>query len=657
MSKKPTDKSVHIDRVQDQDILDELTAQLEGTGIVKPTRRNAEEKTSASEPGKRTARPFSEVSGADEAGKNRVRKPAETETNDITEIPETEPALRSRSVEPEIPTSKKTGTKARVDEKFDTKGLDEVLEFIDTDSYKSSRMGRRARKNDFWDDEDDFDFEIVERETPKASRKDRSAFQQSLEEELENTRNRKKKSRFLIPLILILALAFFTVSYYLFMREISVLFLGPVIVFAVLTVLFILLSNARRKGRRIVGRILSIILAIIMIIGGCGLTYLNIKLARTMGQNADSTQMVVIVRLDDPAQTLEDAKTYTFGYEEKTQPTSMQETIADIESHIGPFVREKYDSTSEECEDLIDGEIDAVIMNAVFIESMDEIIDDFSEQVRVIYTHTVDQAYLDMPPVKDGQSFNVLISGIDTYGEIEAVSRSDVNQIMTVNPEKKQILLTSTPRDYYVPIPDISGGERDKLTHAGIYGIQATANTLGELYDTDINYYVRINFTSLIEVVDTLGGIDVNSEVAFSAGGYDFAEGENHLNGEQALAFSRARHQFEEGDNQRGKNQQYVITAILKKMMSREALSDPIGLFNSLSGFVQTNMTQGEFVRLAADVLASGETYSIERTQATGTGGSDVTYSMPGRELYVMYPDEESVATITKRIKAFLGEK
>ena len=606
MSKKQTEKTVHIDRVEDQDILNELESELESKGLeaekTTSERRRSQREKESHVSGKRTARPYTEVMAA---GKDPVTKESQKE-------------------------------------KFDTKNLDEVLEFIDTDSYKNHRV-RRTRPEPEPEIEEEIAEDPIVAEKPE--------IQEVLERELNKT---KRKSKIIIPIILIAALAFFIVSYYLFMGDVSTLFLIPVIVFAVLTVLFLLMMRAKRNGRRIVGRILSIILAAIMVVGGCGLTYLNIKLGRTMGQTADATHMVVIVRMDDPAQKIEDAKTYKFGYEDRTQPKSMEETIADIETHIGAFVRTKYDSTEEECQDLLDGEIDAVIMNAMFIETMDDVIDDFSDQVRVIYTHDIAQAYLEMTPVKQGQSFNVLISGIDTYGEIESVSRSDVNQLMTVNPTTKQILLTSTPRDYYVQIPNVSGEERDKLTHAGIYGIQATADTLGNLYDTDINYYVRINFTSLIEVVDTLGGIDVNSEVAFSAGGYDFVAGENYLNGEQALAFSRERHSFEEGDNQRGKNQQYVITAILKKMMSREALSHPVELFDSLSCFVQTNMTKGEFVALAADLLASGESYSIDRQQATGEGGSDVTYSMPGRNLYVMYPDEESVEKITKRIKMFL---
>ncbi len=651
MSKKHTEKSVHIDPVTDQSILEELALELEGAKTASSSGADGQyenEQRTSGESGRRTARPYAEVKGGGEHKTIRQETPVkpQKEENDLSDdlefLEESVARPRKHSVKPAEPVAEEKP------ERFDTSNLDEVLEFISVDNNESVRGKRRSPQ-----------YEPLREQPKKVSRVQTSRQPRNIKVEALEEALRKKRCRMwiIIPIIMLAALVFFAVSYYMFMESLTAMFLIPVVVTAVLTVLFILMQRGRRQGARVVGRILGLILAVILIVGGCGLTYLNLKLGHAMGQTDDSTKMVVIVRMDDPAQKSEDAKEYTFGYEDRTQPQSMEETIADIESHIGTFDRKEYESVEQEAQDLLDGDIDAVILNAIFIESLDDVIDDFSGQVRVIYTHEVAQAYLNMPPVKDGQSFNVLISGIDTYGEIASVSRSDVNQIMTVNPKKKLILLTSTPRDYYVKIPGISGEEKDKLTHAGIYGIQATADTLGELYDTDINYYVRINFTSLIEVVDALGGIDVNSEVAFSAGGYDFAEGVNHLNGEQALAFSRARHQFEEGDNQRGKNQQYVLTAILNKLMTREALSHPVELFDSLSQFVETNMTKGEFVRLAADLLASGETYSIDRTQATGEGGSAVTYSMPGRKLYVMYPDEESVAKIKQRIKAFLGEK
>lgn len=209
----------------------------------------------------------------------------------------------------------------------------------------------------------------------------------------------------------------------------------------------------------------------------------------------------------------------------------------------------------------------------------------------------------------------------------------------------------TTPRDYYVPIPGVSQGMNDKLTHAGSYGIDASMATLGDLYETDINYYVRLNFTSLIEIVDILGGVDVYSEIAFETGsdaGYEMQiqEGYNHLNGEQALAFCRERHNLIDGDNQRGKNQQAMITALLKKVLSPTMLLRANSIINQVSQDVETNITQGQISALVRNQLSTGAEWTIQSVAATGTDGEDYCYSAGDELLYVIYPDEEVVNEI-----------
>ena len=180
----------------------------------------------------------------------------------------------------------------------------------------------------------------------------------------------------------------------------------------------------------------------------------------------------------------------------------------------------------------------------------------------------------DLPITK--QPFIVFLSGMDVYGDMDETSRSDVNMIACVNPTAKQVLLISIPRDAYVEIPGITYGEKDKLTHAGMYGIQYSIASVENIFDIDISYYVRINFTSLITMVDALGGIDVNSECAFSTyykqyneetdtwSYYEYAKGINHLDGIHALAFARERMNLVGGDYQRGRNQQAVIEALYR---------------------------------------------------------------------------------------------
>jgi len=255
------------------------------------------------------------------------------------------------------------------------------------------------------------------------------------------------------------------------------------------------------------------------------------------------------------------------------------------------------------------------------------------------------------------EPFSVYISGIDVYGDITQQSRSDVNIIATVNPKTKQILLVTTPRDYYVPIPGVSNGAPDKLTHAGTYGIATSMATLEELYQVDIPFYVRVNFTSLIEMVDILGGIDVDSELAFTTGNdsgmvVEVKEGLNHFNGKEALAFCRERHALAEGDNQRGKNQQAVIEAMLKKAMSPSILIKGPRLIDQVSGNTETNMSTSQLQELVRVQLAGMKGWNVISVAAEGTSSTQYCYSYSGGPLSVIVPDDTSVASIREKINA-----
>lgn len=261
------------------------------------------------------------------------------------------------------------------------------------------------------------------------------------------------------------------------------------------------------------------------------------------------------------------------------------------------------------------------------------------------------------------EPFSIYISGIDVYGEITQESRSDVNIIATVNPNTHEVLLTTTPRDYYVEIPGVTNGEKDKLTHAGIYGIDRSMATLGALYEMEVPFYVRVNFTSLIEMVDVLGGIDVKSDMAFTTSEdsecvMDVKEGMNHFNGKQALAFCRERHNLPDGDNQRGKHQQAVIEAMIKKVMSPMILVCAPKLLDKVSESAETNMTEKQMQSLVKNQLTTLKGWNIHSVAATGTGDRAYCYSYSGNSLYVTIPDMESIANIESMINAVeAGEK
>ena len=259
------------------------------------------------------------------------------------------------------------------------------------------------------------------------------------------------------------------------------------------------------------------------------------------------------------------------------------------------------------------------------------------------------------------EPFVVYLSGVDTRGDLTEKARSDVNIIAAVNPKTKQVVLINTPRDYYV---DLAGtNSKDKLTHAGLYGVQTSMDTLGNLYGVDVEHYIRINFTGFINIIDALGGVDVYSDQAFtsvgSPGYYDpttFAEGWNHLDGKSALAFARERHAFASGDIQRGINQMKVIDAMMNKIKSPTVLMSFSKLMDAVSDCFVTSLSQEQISALVRMQLASLSDWDIQSYTVTGTGGkSSQCYSAKGQSLYVMKPDENSVNQAKELIASVLG--
>ena len=405
----------------------------------------------------------------------------------------------------------------------------------------------------------------------------------------------------------------------------------------------------------IVGIVLSIILSIFQVIGIVYMLKADKLMADVGGANYKTDNMIVVVKKDNPASNLMDASMYRFGTQTAVDQENTQIMVDNINTSLGREVKiEQYGTVQELANALLEGRVDAAIYNQALDGLITDAIEDYSEQVRVLYQYGI-ETEIEQENVDVEEPFNVYISGIDVSGPVATNSRSDVNIIMTVNPNTKKILLTTTPRDYYVQIPDISGEQRDKLTHAGIYGVDASMRTLEQLYGIDISYYARVNFSSLVKIVDTLGGVDVDSDFEFDAQGYHFQKGMNHLDGDQALAFSRERYSFEDGDNQRGKDQQKVLTAILNKAMSPAILSNASALIVDVSDSVQTNMTQEEMAKFIKMQLNDGASWNIESAAASGTGDTQACYSSGDQPLYVMWPDEAVVQSISAKMNEILN--
>lgn len=429
------------------------------------------------------------------------------------------------------------------------------------------------------------------------------------------------------------------------------------IVLAVIAaIIWLLVWHTRYTGRFIGGTVLAVIMIAILAFGGFYINKTRSAISNISGETTEVTQMAVYVKSDDAADSVEATAGYTYGILSSLDRENTDGAVAHLNSQFGTEVQTKeYAGLTELADGILNGEVNAMLLNSGYLsvyEDMDGYTD-FSTKIKEVGTVDVEstiQSAEESAPIEPittangGKVYTIYLSGIDTRGEMTAKSRSDVNIIATVNTDTHEILLVSTPRDYFVPL-SISGGAPDKLTHAGIYGIDVCMDTLGMLYDIDINYYFRINFGGFVKVIDALGGITVNSDYDFDSKnilGYHFNKGENYLNGEQALIFARERYAFQEGDRQRGKNQMEVIRGVVKKALSPEILTSYSSILSSLDGCFGTNITYEEIAQILQQQLTNGGDWTIISYSVNGTGATEKPYSM-SQKAYVMVPDYNTV--------------
>ena len=412
-----------------------------------------------------------------------------------------------------------------------------------------------------------------------------------------------------------------------------------------------LILCARKVQVLIVGIVCSLLFDVVM---GGGIYYLNGASSALKKITTTKTEVALVdvyVNADDTAQTIEDTNGYRFGILAELDRDNTDEAVTKINEDLGYEIETSEYGNYMQLVDAVEAnEIDAFILNTAY---MDILVDmegyqDVNDRVRSIAEYEVEhKTQVEEKPVqeedKDSDTFTVYVSGIDTNGPVSTKSRSDVNILMTVNTKTKQVLLVNTPRDYYVPLP-ISGGNRDKLTHAGIYGVETSMGTLDMLYGTSTDYYFRLNFSGFQTIIDALGGVDVYSDYEFVTlhGNYYIAPGMNHLNGSQALGFVRERYSLPGGDHDRGKNQMKVIQAMIKKMMSTDFLLNYTNVLNALDGSFETSVPMDLISEVVKSQLNSGGDWNIVSYAVSGSGDTQPTWSM-GAPAYVMWPDESTV--------------
>ena len=373
------------------------------------------------------------------------------------------------------------------------------------------------------------------------------------------------------------------------------------------------------------------------------------------GKRVETETYSVYVLKDSGYKELDYLKRQSFGYL-STNPHHA-ETEGQLQKVVSHKV-EDFDSIGEMVSALYSSNVSALVMNNSYLEMLADTNVDFEEKTRVVYSFEVRSEVADVPNEVDikTEPFVMLISGSDSRNGLQEVARSDVNMLAVVNPKEHKILLVSIPRDYYVQLHGTTG-TKDKLTHAGVYGIEMSRTTIEDLFDVDISYTTKVSFGTVVSVVDALGGIEINSDqefTAFTDKKCHIKQGVQALDSSCALAYARERYAYESGDRHRVQNQQDVTEAILEKIGDPHYLAKYPKILKAAEGSFETSMSYDMITDFAKTQLASLHSWEIEKISVDGTGAMLPTYSMGAQKLYVMIPDQSTVDAAKTKIQEYL---
>ena len=435
-----------------------------------------------------------------------------------------------------------------------------------------------------------------------------------------------------------------------------------VIILVILWWIIFISQRRMMKKLQALGMILSILASIILAFGAFYLAKTDSVIQTVTTRSYDIRTYDVAVRADDAAQALADTRNYTFAVQSNFRPQDLESIVNDVQESIGGEIKTvEMSSSAQQVESLMSGEVNAIIYNDAFTSTILEQFESFETDTRILQSFTV-KTVSNVQPVDvdvEDNSFLVFISGNDSEGEVSLTGRSDTNIVVGLNPDSKQILLLTIPRDYYVEFPGITAqGARDKLTHAGIYGMDELLAAAGNLLGRNINYYLRLNFSSMMEIVDAIGGVNVYNEFEFvSHGGYLFPAGNIDLDGEHALHYVRERLAFEDGDFARGRNQIKVINAMMDKLMSVNTITNYTAIADAVSRFAATNIPSNDITDLIKVQLSENPQWHVVSYQLMGEVMMQPCQSANGAFLSVDMPYRESVDHAKKLLdQLFNGE-
>lgn len=488
--------------------------------------------------------------------------------------------------------------------------------------------------------------------------------------------NKKSIGFMIFAIILSVILVIFTggLVYQIFKLQIlpDNILIPIILVLILLTMIFVLLINFSTHG--LVSKILcSLMVVVLSAVYGLGNYYLystntTLETVTDQGNKAKNTVSVVVLNSSglENVNSLEGSK---LGVLKTIGNEATKKSLTDLKKNNVTYTKKTYDNMLGMLKALYDGEVDAIVLNEAYRSNVCDLEDytNFNNDTKVIhktvYYTKENSSSLAVSDITS-KPFNILISGNDSFGSLDENSRSDVDMLVTINPVTSTILLTSIPRDSYVKEVcndyACNYGVYDKLTHTGIYGVDTTKDTIENMLDIDINYVYRVNFTSMIDIVDALGGVDVTVPEGMAVSKFytnsnleGVHEGENHLDGKRALAYSRERKAYLDGDLQRARNQQQVLQAMFKKATSPEIIKNYTSLLKALIGAFDTNMTTKEITSFIKYQIQAKPSWKFEQFVLKGDNDLKMSAEL-GSEVSVVILYDSYINIAHDKIQAVL---
>lgn len=427
-------------------------------------------------------------------------------------------------------------------------------------------------------------------------------------------------------------------------------------------------SGVRKKrktgqGFRVfISKFISVALSGLLIVASVAVSKGNNFLSNITSAFTQTRVIAVYALKQSKIAQIEDLKGKMAGVENKTSVSNITNALAQVQEKIGQEPEKKnYDDYADLADALYDGDVDYIVADQSYLGVLETNHESFEDETKVIYKMEVKEK-IDAVTTKTDVTENpfiVYITGIDTYGSVNTISRADVNLVVCVNPVDRQVLMVSVPRDTQINLH--KNGKMDKITHSAMYGINETIQTLEDFLDLKVNYYAKTNFSGITNIIDALGGVEVDSPYAFTTlhGNYKITKGINKMNGDQALCFVRERYALPGGDFDRGKNQQRLLKAMLKKAMSPQIITNYSNILAAVEGSFETDMSSDDIkslINMQLDDMGNWEMFNVQVT-----GEPDIsyeTYSQKGKKTSITVPSEKAVKNIRKVIdKIENGEK